>query len=549
MQSDSSTKGIAARWRSIRRLYPIYLAISSSFQVGPPPPYDSFAGVTEEQEPDAIERAELWMTDMDAHIQPFHLRQVMQQTDVAATEPKLLALVQRHASKSNRSQLDSDKLNFVMTQYLWACAPPSFRSREISVFDASEVLEPVLGPAPTEFAPWLKPLQEALDQLRMCDSVTGLKEGGFVERGRELRSQVGSRYFERSSLLLFAYYNFCLRQAFVRGIAADARRIYEGLDQLRKSNAGIQIKISTSPAPLSIEDVQQRVTEITSHSVGEYGVDESWKEIPELRVAVETAVADSRNSSMRVTEERVAQLGDTLQKLLEQINGVRNELAGLRGNAGTAPQQQAPAPAPAIAPPPEADFDLPMDIAAPEIQDAADEAPQPPPPPPPKPAAAPPRAPVAAPAPAAAAAPPTPTPAAPAPAAAGGIPGDAAAELAKQLNHLRSVLSSAKTATGLVPIGNTAIVLSSGEIEAVLKGNDKAAQLIRQGTAVRMCLVEKLELAKSGQQQDFRSLRQAADQVQGSINALLKESPRPPADALSITARQLAAVLRAVPRQ
>lgn len=129
------------------------------------------------------------------------------------------------------------------------------------------------------------------------------------------------------------------------------------------------------------------------------------------------------------------------------------------------------------------------------------------------------------------------------------MPGDAAAELAKQLNHLRAVLASAKTATGLVPIGNTAIVLSSGEIEAVLKGTDKAAQLIRQGTAARMCLVEKLELAKAGQQQDFRSIRQAADQVQGSIGALLKESPRPPSDALSITARQLAAVLRAVPKQ
>ena len=111
------------------------------------------------------------------------------------------------------------------------------------------------------------------------------------------------------------------------------------------------------------------------------------------------------------------------------------------------------------------------------------------------------------------------------------------------------MLSSAKSATGLVPIGNTAIVLSSGEIEAVLKGNDKAAQLIRQGTAARMCLVEKLELAKTGQKQDFRSIRQAADQVQTSISALLREAPRPPSDALSITARQLAAVLRAVPRQ
>src|ERR1051326_7341429 len=142
MQSDSSTKGIAARWRNIRRLYPIYLAISQSFQVGPQPPYASIASVTDEQEPDTIEQAESWMSQMDANIQPHHLRQVIQQTDVAATEPRLLALVQRHASKSNRSQLDSDKLNFVMTQYLWACAPPSFRSREISVLDAAEVLEP-----------------------------------------------------------------------------------------------------------------------------------------------------------------------------------------------------------------------------------------------------------------------------------------------------------------------------------------------------------------------------------------------------------------------
>ena len=527
MQSEPSTKGVAARWRVIRRLYPVYLAISQSFQIGPKPPYSGLASVTEEQEPGAIEQAEQWMALMDAHIQPHHLRQVMQQTDVAATEPRLLALVQRHASKSNRSQLDSDKLNFVMTQYLWACSPPSFRSREISVMDAAEVLEPVLGPAPSEFAPWLKPLQEALEQLHLCRAVAELKEHAFVERGRELRAQLGTRYFERSSLLLFAYYNFCLRQAFVRCIAADARHIHQSLDQLRQSGRSVSIRVSNKPAPLTIDEVRERVREIASHEVGVYGIDESWRELSELRVAVDLALADSRSASPRTTEERVAQLGDRLQKLLEQIDSVRSELAGLR--------QSGFPPAPASPSAGEDILDLPVDIAPPAPRAAAPSLDLTP------------------------ATPPAPVTTTPTPVAAASVPveelatsDDSAAvhaEIARQLTHLRNVLGSAKAATGLIPIGNTAIVLSASEIDAVQKGTDQIAELIRQGVAARMSLVERLELAKSGQPQEFGPMRRAANDLQKNIMELLKGGRRPPSDPLSITSRQLAAVLRAIPNK
>lgn len=519
MQPDSSTKGLAARWRTIRRLYSIYLAISSSFQIGPPPPYSGIATVTEEQEPGAIDQAERWMAEMDAHIQPHHLRQILQQTDVAATEPKLLALVQRHASKGNRSQLDSDKLNFVMTQYLWACAPPSFRSREITVLEAAEVLEPVLGTAPVEFAPWLHPMQEPLDNVRVCDSVANILKGSFVERGRELRSQLGPRYFERSSLLMFAYYNFCLRQAFVRAIAGDARRINEALDQLRHV-PGVPIRLPDRAIPLTVEEVRERVREITSRPPGEYGVDENWKELPGLLVAVESALANSRNFALLPPEERIAQLGDQLQRLLEQIDSVRNELLALRqsGFAATAPAARTHEP-----------FHMPVEIAvqAPVPQSAS--------------AAAPaksdvPERPVA----------PEPAPAPPEP---DYDPAEVTAEFSQQLSRLRAVLSSAKTATGLIPIGNTAIVLSAAEIEVVLKDAHDSAELIRQGIAARMSLVQKLDLEKSGEPQDFTAMRKVAWDLQSTMNTLLKESRRPASDPLSIASRQLAAVLRAVPRK
>ena len=542
MQPDSVTKGIAARWRNIRRLYPIYLAISTSFKVGPAPPYANIASVTEEQEPGAIEQSEQWMAEMDAHIQPYHLRQIMQQSDVAATEPRLLALVQRHASKSNRSQLDSDKLNFVMTQYLWGCAPPSFRSREISVYDAAEVLEPVLGTAPSEFAPWLKPLQEALEQLRACNSVMDLKDRAFVERGRELRSQLGPRYFERSSLLLFAYYNFCLRQAFNRCVTADAARIHDSLDQLVRAGGGnASLRVPNRPTPMTVEEVRQRVREIPPQSTGEYGIDESWKELPDLRAAVENAVADRRGSSLRSSEERVAQLGDQLQRLLEQIDSVRSELAGIRQSGFARSTPMPPPPVVANA------FEIPLDVASPA---PAQPVPSPAtniqvPPTSPAPAPAP-----SAPAPAAGAAPdPAPASGAP-PLAASDEAAEVAREMTKQLTHLRSVLASAKTATGLIPVGNTAIVLTAPEIDAVLNGADKTADLIRQGIGARMSLVEKLELAKSGQPQEFGPMSRAATLLQSAVNAVLKDgSKRTPSDPLSIMSRQLAAVLRAVPRK
>jgi hypothetical protein len=115
---------------------------------------------------------------------------------------------------------------------------------------------------------------------------------------------------------------------------------------------------------------------------------------------------------------------------------------------------------------------------------------------------------------------------------------------------LRSVLASAKTATGLIPVGNTAIVLTATEIDAVINGTDKTADLIRQGIGARMSLVEKLELAKSGQPQEFGPMSRAASLLQSAVNAMLKDgSRRAPSDPLSIMSRQLAAVLRAVPRK
>jgi hypothetical protein len=253
---------------------------------------------------------------------------------------------------------------------------------------------------------------------------------------------------------------------------------------------------------------------------------------------VERAIADSR--SIRSTDERVEQLGDKLQRLLEQIDGVRTELAALR-EIGFSHRPAAKA---ATASGSSSDgFDMPLELDPPDPRPAA------------------PRAHVAAPpvtstVPVAAPAPVSNRVEALATEAASDEQRSAvddaavvATEMAKQLAHLRAVLSSAKSTTGLIPIGNTAIVLSATEIDTVLKGSDRPAELIRQGIAARMSLVEKLELAKMGQPQEFRPMRNAAYELQAAINTLLKDgSRRGPSDALSITTRQLAAVLRAVPR-
>src|SRR5437899_3004636 len=96
MPSETAFAGVAARWRAVRRLYPIYAALAVQFSLDTPPYGDDLQHVETRSEPDVLEAVERWLNALDQRIQAHHLRYLLQSSDVARTEQKLHALLERY---------------------------------------------------------------------------------------------------------------------------------------------------------------------------------------------------------------------------------------------------------------------------------------------------------------------------------------------------------------------------------------------------------------------------------------------------------------------
>ena len=136
MSSLVSNASVAAQWRAVRRLYPIYTALAERFGLGTPP-YENLQLSAGESESAVIARVETWLGEMDERIQPHQFRQMLQSSGFANAEDKLHALVLRHLAKPGRGEADRDKLDFLLTQYLAIGTPPSFHGRDLSLEDVA----------------------------------------------------------------------------------------------------------------------------------------------------------------------------------------------------------------------------------------------------------------------------------------------------------------------------------------------------------------------------------------------------------------------------
>ncbi|MGH9554527.1 MAG: hypothetical protein ACRD2Y_01780, partial [Terriglobales bacterium] len=72
--------------------------MAGAFGLGDPP-YKDLNDLREQSNPEAIQRIEHWLTDMDERIQPHHLRQLVESGDLATSEDRLHALIDRHLGR------------------------------------------------------------------------------------------------------------------------------------------------------------------------------------------------------------------------------------------------------------------------------------------------------------------------------------------------------------------------------------------------------------------------------------------------------------------
>lgn len=221
---------IAAFWRNARRLYTIYSALNRTFEIGLPLCRDLEYPI-DRSEPEVMDRVRNWFDQMDTHVQVWQLRQLLQSTNLQ-TEENLRALLRRHMDNNQSSEVDRDKIDFLLVQYFAHCAPHGLYEQQISLGEVARVLEPVLGVLPETFPDWVEGLDVKLEKLNQCNSLEELQKLGALLEVRELKLALREIYFDNPCLVAFTRFNFLARRAFFRAMHLDLHAIRNAINEL-----------------------------------------------------------------------------------------------------------------------------------------------------------------------------------------------------------------------------------------------------------------------------------------------------------------------------
>ncbi|MGH9554469.1 MAG: hypothetical protein ACRD2Y_01480, partial [Terriglobales bacterium] len=249
MSRHTKSNEAAAHWRAARQLYPVYAALVRQFDLGIELSHD-LENPADRSEPEVLERVWKWFDDVDERVQVFQLRQLMQ-FSALATEQNLHLLIERHLGKSSHSEAGRDKVDFLLVQYFAHCVSPDLSEHNTEFAGVAAVLMPVLGDVSGPAPEALKPLEQALEVLRWCRTLSDVLENGVLEHGRRIKSAIGEKYFEPQALVEFVRFNFFLRRAFFRLLQSDLHALRRTLDELEKKGHSI---VDCSQAGLSSEE-------------------------------------------------------------------------------------------------------------------------------------------------------------------------------------------------------------------------------------------------------------------------------------------------------
>src|SRR5215470_2810057 len=144
--------GLAEFWRVARRLHTVYAALDHTFELGTPACPELEQNV-DRSEPAVLERVCKWFESIDAQVQVWQLRQLLQSTNLQSEE-NLRYLIVRHLEKKQKTDGDKEKIDFLLVQYLAHCAPEGLNEHNVTLAAVAAVLEPALGEKPQTFPDW-----------------------------------------------------------------------------------------------------------------------------------------------------------------------------------------------------------------------------------------------------------------------------------------------------------------------------------------------------------------------------------------------------------
>jgi len=281
---------LASQWREARRMYPIYAALVSAFQLGIEPCRDLESPINR-SEAEVMVGIQKWFQNVDDALEVWQMRQLLQTSELA-TDDNLRALIQRHLGFQDKTERVRDKVDYLMVQYYAHVSPHDSHNTAVTVEHVMNVLFPVLGYKETLILPLRDEIEQCLMELNQCLSLGDLLERGILERIRKMKDRAGAHYFDPAVLILFARCNFLVRLGFFRLMHADLHGIRYALHELELKN---RMTVDCTEAGFTAQEPLESLRDLC-HSWKNpfrkaYSSGSSFKELIAIRAAVEKALA------------------------------------------------------------------------------------------------------------------------------------------------------------------------------------------------------------------------------------------------------------------
>ena len=227
-----------AQWKEARSVFPIYLALAKQLEIEIP---FTQAKRNLAEKPDLVTFSQVheWLDAMDQRVLVHQLRHLLQMTTLNASESGLRGLIQRHLRKAKKSNIDRDKIDFLLVQYFALCAPAKIYHKQIEAADVAQVMEPVLGDVDPAPLAWCAPLEQMIESLRGFRSLREILKTDFIVQGRKVKETAGGMFYDPAALVAFIRFNFLLRRTLIELMHADLIAIRAGLAQLQSAGARI----------------------------------------------------------------------------------------------------------------------------------------------------------------------------------------------------------------------------------------------------------------------------------------------------------------------
>ena len=281
-------------WRIARRLYSVYIELDRTFELDMPP-CGELADAVDRPETEARERVLRWFDQVDARVQVWQLRQLLQSTNLQ-NEENLRYLIARHLDKTQKNEADKDKIDFLLVQYFAHCAPHGLA--ETALEEVARVLEPAMGKRPETFPEWAPSLDAKLHKLNESNSLEELQNSGALQEVRELKLAVGDEYFEPGFLVAFTRFNFLARRAFFHAMHLDLHAIRESVNELERLGfATVDCRDAGLTESESLEQVRHVVHQWKTPFRAPYSGGSSFLQLILLRHALQHTLEGARTNA------------------------------------------------------------------------------------------------------------------------------------------------------------------------------------------------------------------------------------------------------------